>query len=54
MSKDHFTWEELRKIFVTYDIFNLRVSPLEKLGYGLVSMIVVAVVAALITLVVRR
>jgi len=52
-NKDGFT-EEMRKIFVSLDIFNLRVSPLEKLVYGLVGLILLAVFGAFIALVVKQ
>ena len=45
--------EEGRKFFVTLDIFNLRLGPLEKIGYGAVTMMVIAVFSALIALVVK-
>lgn len=46
--------EDLRKVFVTIEVFNLRTSPLEKLVYGMVSLIIVAVVGAILALVIRK
>lgn len=46
--------EELRDIFVSIETFNLRLSPLEKVVYGLVSLILVGVVTSLIALVLKR
>jgi hypothetical protein len=46
--------EELRKVFVTTDTFNLRFSPIEKLVYGFTSIVLVAVVTSLVYLVVRK
>jgi hypothetical protein len=33
--------EDLRKVFVSIDVFNLRISPLEQLVYGVVAMILI-------------
>ena len=46
--------EAMRKIFVPRDVFELRMGPMEKLYYGIISMIVMAVFGALITLVIRQ
>lgn len=46
--------EELREIFVTKDIFNLRINPLEKIVYGAVGLVCVSVFTAIIYLVVKR
>lgn len=51
-SEDTFI-ERLRDIFVTIEVFDLRIAPLEKIGYGVVAMIVIAVFSAIITLVIR-
>lgn len=46
--------EKLREIFVTIEVFNLRMNPLEKLFYGIISLIVLSVFGALIALVIRK
>ena len=46
--------EEMRKVFVTIEVFNLRLSPIEKIVYGFASLILVGVVTALITLVIKK
>lgn len=46
--------EKLRAIFVPIDIFNLRISPLEKIVYGMVSLILLAVIGALVALVIKK
>lgn len=45
--------EKLRTIFVSWDIFNLRITPIERLVYGFVSLALTAVVGYLIFLAVR-
>ena len=45
--------ERLRTIFVTIDVFNLRLAPLERLGYGLVALVIITVFSALIALVIK-
>jgi hypothetical protein len=35
--------EEMRKIFVAKDIFDLRMNPIEKLVYGIVSIMLLGV-----------
>lgn len=47
-------YEELREVFVSIETFNLRLSPLEKVVYGLVSLILVGVVTSLIALVLKK
>jgi hypothetical protein len=55
MSKDNDNLiEKLRGIFVTIEIFNLRLTPVEKLVYGMVSLIVTSVLLAVIYLVIKR
>jgi hypothetical protein len=46
--------ERLREIFVTQDIFELRLSPLEKIVYGLVGLTLFTVVGALLYLVIQK
>lgn len=50
--KDNDLIEKLRTIFVTIDVFNLRLSPMEKIVYGTASIVGLTVVGALIALVV--
>lgn len=53
--------EELRKIFVSIDIFNLtnkgisdRINPLEKLVYGMISVILLGFLSAVVGLVIMN
>jgi hypothetical protein len=46
--------EEMRKIFITSETFNLRFSPIEKLVYGFISIILVAVITSLVYVVIRK
>lgn len=54
MNKKDSLLEELRDIFVSIETFNLRLSPLEKVVYGLVSLVLVGVVTSLIALVLKK
>lgn len=46
--------EEIRSSYVSKDEFNNRVSPVERLVYGMVGIILVAVLGALIALVINK
>ena len=46
--------EVLRKIFVTIEVFELKITPLEKLVYGFVGVVLLAVLGAIIALVIRK
>jgi hypothetical protein len=46
--------ERLREIFVTQDIFELRLSPLEKIVYGLVGLTLFTVMGALLYFVIQK
>lgn len=46
--------ERMRTIFVDWPIFNTRVGMLERLGYGLVALILTTVVSAWLILVIRK
>ena len=46
--------ERMREIFVTKDIFELRLSPLEKGFYGVVSLILFTVIGAILSIVVLK
>ena len=46
--------ERMREIFITKDVFELRLTPLEKGFYGAISLILLTVLGAVITLVVRK
>ena len=41
--------EELRKIFVSFEVFDLRLKPIEKLLYGTVSVVGVLIITALMS-----
>ena len=45
--------DELRNIFVSLEIFNLRMSPIEKIVYGAVGLIIITVFTAIIYAVVK-
>jgi len=44
--------EEMREIFVSLDVFNLRMSPIEKIVYGVSTVVGLSVVGAIIALVI--
>lgn len=46
--------EEMRKVFVTMEVFNLRFSPIEKIVYGFTGMVLVAFASALVVLVIKK
>jgi hypothetical protein len=46
--------EEMRKVFVSIETFNLRLSPLEKIVYGASAVVGLAVVGAIVALVVKQ
>lgn len=46
--------EEMRKVFVTMEVFNLRFSPVEKIVYGFTGMVLVAFASALVVLVIKK
>lgn len=46
--------EELRDIFITKEMFNVRFSPIEKIVYGFTGMVLVAFVSGLIVLVIKK
>jgi hypothetical protein len=46
--------EHFRKIFVTFEIFNLRLSPIEKIVYTAATAVGLAVVAGVMALVVKK
>lgn len=46
--------EELREIFLTKEVFQLRISPLEKIVYGFTSVVLLTVAGALVALVMRK
>lgn len=46
--------EELRRVFVTLDIFNLRMAPIEKIVYGFVGLVLVSFASAIVVLVIRK
>lgn len=45
--------ERMRDKFVTIEVFNLRITPMEKLLYGAVVMMITAVFAGLLALVIK-
>lgn len=54
MTHDDTFIERLRDIFVDQDIFNLRISPIEKIVYGAVGLMLIAIVGAIIALVLQK
>jgi hypothetical protein len=46
--------EKLRDIFVSIDVFNLRISPIEKIVYGGAGLILISVVTAIIYTVLKQ
>lgn len=46
--------EIMREYFVSKEVFELRLSPLEKGFYGVISMILLTVVGGLLALVIRK
>ena len=46
--------EKMRDIFVEDEIFNLRVSPIERIVYGFVGLVLVGVATALVSLVIMK
>jgi len=46
--------EEMRRIFLPRDEFNLRFSPVEKILYGMVSMVLIAFMSFVISFVIRK
>jgi hypothetical protein len=54
MGKNDSLIEQLRKVFVTIEVFNLRLSPIEKIVYGATAAIGLAIVGALMALLLRQ
>ena len=54
MHKEDLSFEHLREVFVSLETFNLRMSPLEKVVYGLVTLILIAVATSIVALVVKK
>jgi hypothetical protein len=52
-TKENLSFEHLREVFVSLETFNLRLSPLEKVVYGLVTLILVGVATSLVALVLK-
>lgn len=48
------TIEELRKIFLTKEVFDLRFTPIEKIVYTFTGMVLVAFVSGVIVLVIKK
>ena len=46
--------EKMRTIFITEDVFDLRLAPIERIVYGFVGLILVAVATGIISLVIVR
>ena len=46
--------EDIREIFVTKEVFELRFSPMEKIVYGLSGMALISIFGAIFTLVIRK
>lgn len=44
--------EKLRNVFVSTEVFNLRMSPIEKIVYGMATVIGLAFVGAVVSLVI--
>lgn len=53
MAKDDTLIEKLRKIFVTQEIFDLKFDPVQKIVYGFVGIILLAVVTYIVSLAVK-
>jgi hypothetical protein len=53
MTNENTLIEHFRKIFITIEVFNLRLSPLEKIVYTTAGVVGVAVVGALVALVLK-
>jgi hypothetical protein len=45
--------EKMRNIFISIEVFNLRITPLEKIVYGIATVVGLAVVGAIIALVLK-
>ena len=46
--------ERLREVFVSKEVFDLRVAPLEKILYTATGLILISVLSAIIFLVVKK
>jgi|WetSurMetagenome_2_1015567.scaffolds.fasta_scaffold242897_2 hypothetical protein len=46
--------DEMRKIFLTIEIFELKFSPIEKIVYGFTGLILTAFATALVILVIKK
>lgn len=46
--------EEMRKVFVTMEVFNLRLSPIEKIVYGFAGLVLVSFATAAIALILKK
>ena len=46
--------ERMRTIFVTSEVFNLRITPIEKIVYGLSTAIGLGVIGAILALILQR
>ena len=46
--------EDLRKVFVSIEIFNLRMSPIEKIVYGATGVILLGVLGAIVAFFVKK
>lgn len=53
-TKENLSFEHLREVFVSIETFNLRMSPLEKVVYGLVTLVLIGVATSLVALVVKK